>query len=148
MLIEQITEDMKFAMKAGDKARLGAIRMLRAAIKDKEIELGHSLSDDEVFVLIAKLVKQRRDAAAQYAGAGRNELEARELDEVKIYQAYLPEQLSDDELAALMTEVIGQTGATGMRDMGKVMGALKPRVQGRADMGKLSAMVKARLSGG
>lgn len=145
-LVELISENMKAAMKAGDKLRLGAIRMLRAAIKDKEIELGHSLSDDEAFILIARLVKQRKDAASQYADAGRNELETKELDEAKIYQAYLPEQLSDDEVAALVIEAIEQTGAAGMRDMGKVMGILKPKVQGRADMGKLSGMVKAKLS--
>ena len=146
ILIDRIVEDMKAAMKAGDKLRLGAIRMLRAAIKDKEIELGHSLSDDEVFALIAKLVKQRKDAASQYAEAGRNELEAKELDEAKIYQAYLPAQLSDDEVAVLVAEAIEQTKAVGIRDMGKVMGALKSKVQGRADMGKLSGMVKAQLS--
>ncbi len=146
ILVDRIVEDMKAAMKAGDRLRLSAIRMLRAAIKDKEIELGHSLSDDEVFALIAKLVKQRKDAASQYAEAGRNELEAKELDEAKIYQAYLPAQLSDDEVAALVAEAIEQTGAAGIRDMGKVMGALKPKVQGRADMGKLSGMVKAQLS--
>jgi len=146
MLMDRITEDMKTAMKARDKLRLAAIRMLRAAIKDKEIELGHCLSDEAVFALIARLVKQRKDAAGQYAEADRSELEAKELDEAKIYQAYLPEQLSIAELTALVTETIEQTEATGMRDMGKVMETLKPRVQGRADMGKLSTMVRAQLS--
>jgi len=146
ILLDRIVEDMKAAMKAGEKLRLGAIRMLRAAIKDKEIELGHTLSDDEAFALIAKLVKQRKDAASQYAEAGRSELETKELDEAKIYQAYLPEQISDDEVAVLVAETIEQTGAAGIRDMGKVMAALKPRVQGRADMGKLSGLVKAHLS--
>ena len=146
ILVDRIVEDMKAAMKAGEKLRLGAIRMLRAAIKDKEIELGHTLSDDEAFALIAKLVKQRKDAASQYAEAGRSELETKELDEAKIYQAYLPEQISDDEVAVLVAETIEQTGAAGIRDMGKVMAALKPRVQGRADMGKLSGLVKAHLS--
>ena len=146
ILLDRIVEDMKAAMKAGEKLRLGAIRMLRAAIKDKEIELGHTLSDDEAFALIAKLVKQRKDAASQYAEAGRSELETKELDEAKIYQAYLPEQISDDEVAVLVAETIEQTGAAGIRDMGKVMAALKSRVQGRADMGKLSGLVKAHLS--
>ena len=145
-LVDRIVEDMKAAMKASAKLRLGAIRMLRAAIKDKEIELGHTLSDDEVFALVAKLIKQRKDAADQYAVAGRSELEAKELDEAKIYQAYLPEQLSDDEVVVLVVEAIEQTKAANIRDMGKVMAALRPKVQGRADMGKLSGLVKAHLS--
>ncbi len=145
-LVERITTDMKAAMKAGDRARLSAIRMLRAAIKDKEIELGHSLSDEDAFALIARLVKQRRDAASQYEGAGRAELAARELAEADIYQAYLPAQLADDELVQLIDKALAETGATGMRDMGKVMAALKPAVQGRTDMGRLSGMVRARLT--
>ncbi len=145
-LVERITADMKAAMKAGDRARLSAIRMLRAAVKDREIELGHALSDEDVFALIARLVKQRREVARQYEGAGRDELAASELAEAELYQAYLPAQLTHEELTTLIDKALTETAATGMRDMGKVMAALKPRVQGRTDMGRLSAMVKARLS--
>jgi len=145
-LVERITADMKTAMKTGDRARLSAIRMLRAAIKNKEIELGRGLSDEDGFALIARLVKQRRDAAGQYEGAGRHELAARELAEAEFYQAYLPARLSDEELAVLIDKALTETGACSMRDMGRVMAALKPGVQGRADMGRLSGMVKARLS--
>lgn len=147
MLQQRITEDMKAAMKSGDKPRLGAIRMLRAAIKDKEIELGHALAQDELYALLGKLVKQRRDAAVQYAEGGRPELEAKELAEVELLSAYLPEPLSDNELAAMLEAVVAESGASGMRDMGKVMAAMREKVQGRADMGSLSAMVKARLQG-
>ena len=146
MLIKQITEDMKQAMKAGEKARLGTIRMLRAAIKDREIELGHALSDEEVQAVLTRLLKQRRDAAAQYAEAGRADLEAGELAEAALIQSYLPEPLSDSELQQLIDEAIRETGAQSMRDMGKVMGLVKAKAGSRADMGKVSAQVKAALS--
>ncbi|HKJ84413.1 MAG TPA: GatB/YqeY domain-containing protein [Mariprofundaceae bacterium] len=145
MLQQRINDDMKAAMKAGDKSSLGAIRMLRAAIKDKEIELGHALAEEELYALIGKLVKQRRDAAAQYAEGGRSELEAKELAEAELFSAYLPEPLGDDEVAAMLDGVMADTDASGMRDMGKVMAAMREKVEGRADMGHLSAMVKARL---
>jgi len=145
-MLKQLTEDMKTAMKAGDKLRLSCIRMLRAAIKDKEIELGHGLDETEAMAVLAKLVKQRIDAASQYADAGRDDLQDKELAEVEIIQAYLPEPLSDDELDAIVDQAISQTGATGMRDMGKVMAIVKDRAAGRADMGKLSGIVKARLA--
>ncbi|MFQ5582453.1 MAG: GatB/YqeY domain-containing protein [Mariprofundaceae bacterium] len=148
MLIEKITDDMKAAMKAGDKARLGAIRMLRAAIKDKEIEAGHPLEENEVLAVLAKLVKQRKDSATQYADAGRADLEASELAEVEIFQAYLPEQLSEDEIATIIEKAVTETGASSMRDMGKVMAAVKAEAEGRADMGRLSGLVKARLQNG
>jgi len=148
MLIETITDDMKAAMKAGDKARLAAIRMLRAAIKDKEIELGHTLEENEVLAVLARLVKQRRDAARQYAEAGRADLEAKEMAEAEIFQAYMPAQLSDDEMAAVVEKAIADTGATGMRDMGRVMAAVKAVAEGRADMGRLSALVRERLQNG
>ncbi|MDQ7010426.1 MAG: GatB/YqeY domain-containing protein [Mariprofundaceae bacterium] len=148
MLIETITDDMKAAMKAGDKARLAAIRMLRAAIKDKEIELGHALEENEVLAVLARLVKQRRDAARQYAGAGRADLEAKEMAEVEIFQAYMPAQLSDDEMAAVVDKAIADTGAVGMRDMGRVMATVKAEAESRADMGKLSALVRERLQNG
>jgi len=147
MLIQQITEEMKQAMKSGDKLKLAAIRMLRAAIKDREIEVGHALADDEVIAVVSKLIKQRRDAAAQYAEAGRDDLRDKELAEVAVFEVYLPEQLSEAELAGLVAAAVSESGAEGMRDMGKVMAVLRPKVQGRADMGLISAMVKDALQG-
>lgn len=146
MLIQHITEDMKTAMKAGEKERLSAIRMLRTAIKDKQIELGREPAEDEVMALIAKLVKQRNDAAQQYAKAGRDDLETKERREAELYKAYLPEPLSEEEVTKIIQEAMDETGAASIKDMGRVMAAIRPKVQGRADMGKLSATVKARLS--
>ncbi len=144
-MLKQLTEDMKTAMKAKDKARLGCIRLMRAAIKDKEIELGHGLDEAEANAVLSKLVKQRNDAAAQYADAGRDDLQQAELAEMAIIQAYLPAPLSDTELTALVEHAISATGASSMRDMGKVMGMVKSKAEGRADMGKISGLVKARL---
>ncbi len=144
-MLKQLLEDMKTAMKAGDKPRLSTIRMLRAAVKDREIELGHALDDSEAITVFSRLVKQRRDAAKQYTEAGRDDLAAAELAEVEIIQAYLPAQMSDDELVALVDAAIAETGAESMRDMGKVMAIVKPKAEGRADMGKLSGLVKSRL---
>jgi len=144
-MLHQLTEDMKTAMKAGDKLRLSCIRMLRAAIKDKEIELGHGLDEAEGITVLSKLVKQRKDAASQYADAGRDDLKDKELAEAEIIQAYLPEPLSDDELRAIVDQAISHIGAAGMRDMGKVMAVVKDKAAGRADMGKLSGLVKTRL---
>jgi len=146
MLIEQITEDMKTAMKAGEKERLSAIRMLRSAIKDKQIELGYEPSEDELLALIAKLVKQRNDAAQQYAEAGRDDLEAKEQREAELYKAYLPKPLSEEEVTKIIQEAMDETGAASIKDMGRVMATIRPKVQGRADMGNLSAIVKARLA--
>ncbi len=147
MLLERIAEDMKAAMKAGDRERLSAIRMLRAAIKDREIELGRALTDEDLTALLARLVKQREEAARQYEDGGRAELAERERREAAVYRTYLPEPLAADELAKLVDEAVAETGASGMRDMGKVMAALKPRVQGRADMGEVSGLVRQRLAG-
>jgi len=144
-MLKQLTEDMKAAMKAKDKARLGCIRLMRAAIKDKEIELGRALEEAEAIAVLSKLVKQRNDAASQYADAGREDLQQTELAEIAIIQAYLPEPLSDDELTAIVDQAISATGATSMRDMGKVMGMVKNQAEGRADMGKISSIVKSRL---
>jgi len=144
-MLNQLTEDMKSAMKAKDKARLSCIRLMRAAIKDKEIELGHALNEAEAIAVLSKLVKQRNDAAVQYADAGREDLQENELAEVTVIQAYLPEPLSDDELAAIVEQAISDSGASSMRDMGKVMGMVKNKADGRADMGKISALVKTRL---
>jgi len=144
-MLKQLTEDMKAAMKAKDKARLGCIRLMRAAIKDKEIELGHGVDEAEATAVLSKLVKQRNDAAAQYADAGRDDLQQAELAEMAIIQEYLPAPLSDTELTALVDQAISTTSASSMRDMGKVMGMVKSKAEGRADMGKISGLVKARL---
>ncbi len=146
MLMQQITEDMKTAMKAKDSIALGAIRMLRAAIKDKEIELGKSLDDADVLAVVSKAIKQRKDAATQYHDAGRAELAEKEEAEIKVLEVYLPEQMSDDEIQALVESAIAEAEATSMKDMGKVMGIVRPKAQGKADMGKVSAAVKAALS--
>ncbi len=145
MLIERITEDMKQAMKSGDKLKLATIRMLRAAIKDKQIKLGGEPSDTVIHALISRMVKQRRDAARQFAAGGRHDLEARELAEAELLEVYLPEQMSEQELLRLIDQVIAETHAAGMRDMGRVMGGLKSKVVGRADMGRVNALVKKRL---
>lgn len=145
-LKEQIQSDMKTAMKAGEKERLSVIRMLLAAIQSREIEERGELSDQDVLAVVEKLVKQRKDSARQFADAGRADREAAELSEAELLQGYLPAQLSAAEIAALVDEVVTATGASGMQDMGKVMGAIKAKAQGRADMGALSALVKARLS--
>lgn len=145
MLTEQITNDMKTAMKAKDSIALGTIRMLRAAIKDKEIELGKSLEDVDVLTVISKMMKQRKDAANQYMDAARPELADKENAEIKVLEVYMPEQMSDDAIKSMVTDAITQAGATSMKDMGKVMGIVRPKAAGNADMGKVSAAVKAAL---
>jgi hypothetical protein len=147
MLTQRIADDMKEAMRAGDKARLSTIRMLRSAIKDREIELGHSLVDEEVLEVLAKLIKQRRESAAQYADAGRVDLEQREAAEAEVLATYLPAPLGDEAVEGLIAEAIGEIAASGLRDMGKVMAWLRPRMLGRADMSQVSSRVKARLEG-
>lgn len=141
-----IQSDMKTALRAGEKSRLGVIRMLLAAIQSREIESRSELSDTETLQVIEKLIKQRKDAAAQYADAGRPEREAAELAEAEQLQGYLPAQLSDAEIDEILEQTINATGATGMQDMGKVMAQLREKVQGRADMGSLSARVRQRLT--
>ncbi|HXH64849.1 MAG TPA: GatB/YqeY domain-containing protein [Mariprofundaceae bacterium] len=147
MLTQRITDDMKQAMKAGEKARLSAIRMLRSAIKDHEIELGRPLVDEDVLQLVSRLIKQRKESALQYGEAGRADLQQQELAEVGVLSAYLPAQLSGAEIDHLIDEGIGETGACGIRDMGKVMAWVRPRILGRGDMGEVSARVKERLQG-
>ncbi len=142
----QIQSDMKDAMRAREKERLSVIRMLLAAIQSREIEARGELADAELLAVVEKLIKQRKDSARQFADAGRPDREAAELAEADILQGYLPAQLSDAEIAALVDEIVSATGASGMQDMGKIMAQLKAQAQGRADMGKLSALVKARLS--
>lgn len=147
-LKERIVQDMKQALRARDEARLRAIRMLQAAIQRQEIDERTTLDDGAVTATVQKLIKQSRDALEQFAKGGRDDLVAREKADIAAWQAYLPEQLGDEELAKLVADAIKETGAASMRDMGKVMGVLKPKVQGRADMGKVSAAVKAKLGTG
>ena len=144
-LKERITADMKSAMRAGDKARLGVIRMLKAAIQRREVDDRIELDDAGVLKTIEKLVKQGQDSAAQFIQGGRQELADKELAEVEILKAYLPEPLSDSELDALIDSVIASVAATSLRDMGKVMNAIREQAQGRADMGVVGGRVKARL---
>ena len=144
-LKNQITEDMKSAMKAGDKDRLKTVRLIMAAIKQVEVDQRTELDDAGVLSVLDKMVKQRRDSVEQFEKGGRDDLAAIEKAEIEVLEDYLPEQLSEAELAALVDEVIAATGAGGMRDMGKVMGQIKARAAGRADMGAVSATVKQRL---
>lgn len=146
MLMQQITDDMKVAMKARDKIKLSTIRMLRAALKDKEIELGNDLSEADVVAVVGKMIKQRKDAANQYVEAGRDDLAAKELEENAVIEIYMPEQLAEEEVAKIVSQAISESGAEGMRDMGKVMGIIRPKLQGKADMGIVSALVKQQLS--
>ncbi len=143
----RVSEDMKAALRAGEKLRLGTIRMLLAAIKQREVDDRRDMADADVLQIVEKLIKQRREAAAQFGSAGRTDLESKELEEARILAAYLPAQLSDAEIRALLEAAIQATGAAGMKDMGKVMNALRPNIQGRADMGQVSNLVKARLAG-
>lgn len=143
----RLLDDMKTAMKAGDKPRLGVIRLILAAVKQREVDERIELDDDQVLAVLEKMLKQRRDSAAQYQAAGRDDLAGQEQFEIGVVQGYLPEPLSEAELAAILAEVIAETGASGPRDMGKVMAALKARTAGRADMQALSGQVKAALAG-
>ena len=136
---------MKTAMKAGDKDRLKVVRLALAAIKQVEVDTRKDLDDAAVLRVIEKMVKQRRDSVEQFTKGGRTDLAAMEEAEIAVLDAYLPEKLSDDELAALIDEVIAATGAESIRDMGKVMGGIKAKAAGRADMGAVGAVVKERL---
>ena len=142
----QITEDMKATMKSGDKDRLKVIRLIMAAMKQVEVDNRIELDDAGVLGVLDKMVKQRRDSVEQFVKGGREDLAAIERYEIEVLETYLPEQLSAAELAALVDEVIKATGATGMSDMGKVMGQIKARAAGRADMGAVSASVRDRLN--
>ena len=145
-LKNQIFEDMKSAMKAGDKDRLKVVRLIMAAIKQVEVDKREELDDAGVLSVLEKMVKQRRDSVEQFEKGNREDLAAIERAEIDVLQAYLPEQLSADEIAALVDDVIAATGAEGIRDMGKVMGQIKAKAAGRADMGAVSATVKERLN--
>ncbi len=146
-LIDELKEAQKDAMRAKDKVRLGTIRMAIAAIRQREIDDQITLNDADILAVLTKMVKQRQDAAQQYDDAGREELAAKERAEISVIETFLPQPLSDAELDALIDEAMTDTGATGMQDMGKVMGQLKPKVQGRTDMGALSGKIKNRLNG-
>ena len=143
----RITEDMKTAMKAKDAARLSAIRLLLAAIKQREVDERKDMSDADVLAVIEKMLKQRRDSISQYEAASRHDLAATEKFEVGVLSAYMPQQLSDAEIAQEVGALIATLGASGPADMGKVMGAVKAKLAGRADMGKVSAIVKSSLTG-
>ncbi|MGQ0428716.1 MAG: GatB/YqeY domain-containing protein [Gammaproteobacteria bacterium] len=144
-LKDRITEDMKAAMKAGEKDRLSCIRMLQAAIQQREVDERIALDDTQVLAVIDKMIKQRRESVVQFEAGKRADLVARESAEIVLLSSYLPAQLSDAELATLIREAIAATSASSMKDMGKVMGWLKPRVQGCTDIGALSARIKAAL---
>lgn len=145
-LKEQITEDMKAAMRAKDTAKLSAIRLITAAMKQKEVDERVELDDTMVLAIIEKMIKQRKDSITQFEAGGRQDLADIEKGELAILSAYMPAGLSDAEIQAAVAEAVAQTGATGPQDMGKLMGVLKPKLAGRADMTVVSAMVKAALA--
>lgn len=146
-LKQRLTDDMKAAMKSGDKASLGAIRLINAAIKQKEVDERIELDDAAVIAVLDKMVKQRRDSIAQYQAAGRADLAEAEQAEIAVIERYLPAKLGEAELQAAVQAAIAETGAGGPADMGKVMAVLKPRLAGQADMGQVSALVKKALAG-
>jgi uncharacterized protein YqeY len=143
----RISEDMKSAMRARDTVRLGTVRLLLAAIKQKEVDERNEADDAAVTGIVEKLIKQRKDSISQFQAAGRDDLVAAEQAELAVLQTYLPEQLSSAEVEAAVAAAIAESGATSARDMGKVMGLLKPRLAGRADMGQVSSLIKTHLAG-
>jgi len=145
-LKEQITEDMKTAMRAKDTARLGTIRLLQAAMKQKEVDERVELDDTAVIAIVDKLIKQRKDSVAAYESANRQDLADIERNEMKVLEVYLPQRLSAEEITSAVQAIVAQVGATGPGDMGKVMGAVKTQLAGKADMGLVSAAVKAALT--
>ena len=146
-LKDQITEDMKTAMRAKDSERLGTIRLLQAAMKQKEVDERITLDDAGVVAIVDKLIKQRKDSIAAFEGAGRQDLADKEKTEMAVLQVYLPARLSAEEVAAEVQAIVAELGAKGPGDMGKVMGAVKAKLAGKADMGEVSAAVKAALAG-
>jgi len=142
----QITEDMKTAMRAKDTARLGAIRLLLAAMKQREVDERIELTDSDIIAIIEKMIKQRRDSISQFEAASRQELADAEKFEISVLQTYMPQALSEEDVASVVAEAITASGAKTPQEMGKVIALLKPKLAGRADMGKVSALVKARLS--
>lgn len=146
-LRDQINQDMKAAMRSKDEARLSAIRMLWAAIQRREVDERITLDDAQVLSVVEKTVRQSRDAVEQFLKGSRPDLADKENRDIAFWEVYLPAQASDEEVAKLVREAIAATGAASIKDMGKVVGVLKPKLQGRADMGKVSALVKAQLAG-
>ncbi|NIN61166.1 MAG: GatB/YqeY domain-containing protein [Gammaproteobacteria bacterium] len=142
----RISDDVKNAMRSKDKERLSTLRMITAAIKQKEVDERADLDDGQVLAVLDKMAKQHRDSIEQYQKAGRDDLVAKETSELEVVKSYLPEQLSEAEIRQIIKETIQATGASRMQDMGKLMGQLKPRLQGRADMGKVSGLIKQALS--
>ncbi|MCF7353769.1 GatB/YqeY domain-containing protein [Vibrio sp. CK2-1] len=145
-LIEQLKEEQKLAMKAKDKLRLGTIRLALSAIKQREVDERITLSDDDILSVLTKMVKQRRDSVTQYEAANRQDLADAEKAEITVLEEFMPQPLTDEEVAALIDKAITESGAAGMQDMGNVMGVLKPLLQGRADMGKVSGLVRSKLA--
>lgn len=145
-LKDRIQQDVKDAMRAKDKERLAAIRLITAAIKQREVDERIELDDEQVLLVLDKMCKQRRESISQFEKAGRDDLVSKEVSELEIIQDYLPKQLDDEEIAALIDAALVETGASSIKDMGKVMGQLKPQLQGRADMSAVSAMIKSRLA--
>lgn len=146
-LKEQITEEMKTAMRARDTGRLAAIRLVLAAIKQKEVDERKNLTDQDVISIVEKMIKQRRESITQYEKASRTDLAEVEKFELAVLQTYMPQSLSESEVEAAVAAALTESGAQGIRDMGKVMGVLKSKIAGRADMSVVSAVVKARLNG-
>jgi uncharacterized protein YqeY len=146
-LKQQLTEDMKTAMRGGDKHRLGVVRLILAAVKQREVDERIELDDTQVLAVLEKMLKQRKDSVTQYAAAGREDLAEVERAEMVIIEAYLPAKLSEAEVDALISDAIAETGASTARDMGKVVALVKTKAAGRADMGQVSARIKARLGG-
>lgn len=145
-LIEQLKEEQKLAMKAKDKLRLGTIRLALSEIKQREVDGQTTLSNHEIIAVLTKMVKQRRDSVSQFTAAGRDDLAEKESAEITVLEDFMPQALTDEEVAELLDKAITESGAAGMQDMGKVMGVLKPQIQGRADMGKVSQLVKSKLA--
>jgi uncharacterized protein YqeY len=146
MLKTRILDDVKAAMKAQDKPRLATLRLITAAIKQREVDERTEMDDAQVLSVLEKMIKQRRDSITQYEKAGRQELADQEKSEIAIIEDYMPEGLSEEEILAMVESAITETGAASIRDMGKVMGLLKPQLQGRADMGKVGGLIKQKLS--
>jgi uncharacterized protein YqeY len=145
-LIEQLKKEQILAMKAKDKLRLGTIRLALSAIKQREVDERITLTDEDIVAILTKMVKQRRDSVAQYENAGRHDLAEAESAEITILEDFMPQALTDEEVAKLITAAITESGASGMQDMGKVMTVLRPQIQGRTDMGKVSGLVKSALA--
>jgi uncharacterized protein YqeY len=146
-LKERITDDMKAAMRSGEKERLGLIRMITAAIKQREVDERITLDDSQVLSVLEKMIKQRKESLVQFQAGNRQDLVDKEAAEITLLRGYLPSQLSDAEIDALISDAIRATGAASIKDMGKVMGLIKGKAQGRADLGQVGAKIKAKLGG-